>query len=92
MGRAFYAEEEKGGLREFNWTKCSVASQTKKMRQTTLLSQLQVRGIDIGQSALSDLEGQNRKVSDKELVAIADVLDVSVEELFHPKMEESTGV
>lgn len=64
----------------------------KKMRQTTLLSQLQVRGIDIGQSALSDLEGQNRKVSDKELVAIADVLGVSVEELFHPKMEESTGV
>ena len=64
----------------------------KKMRQTTLLSQLQVRGIDIGQSALSDLEGQNRKVSDKELVTIADVLGVSVEELFHPKTEESTGV
>lgn len=57
----------------------------KKMRQTMLLSQLQVRGIDIGQSALSDLEGQNRKVSDKELVAIADALGVSIEELFHPK-------
>ena len=59
------------------------------MRQTTLLSQLQVRGIDIGQSALSALEGQNRKVSYKELVAIADALDVSVEELFHPKSKKS---
>ena len=61
----------------------------KGMRQSALLSQLQVRGIDIGQSALSDLEGQNRKVSDKELLAIADALDVSVEELFHPKSGEN---
>ena len=43
----------------------------------------------LGQSALSALEGQNRKVSDKELVAIADALDVSVEELFHPKSKKS---
>ena len=52
------------------------------MNQTTLLSQLQVRGIDINQSALSNIEGQNRKVSDKELLAIAEILGVSLEELF----------
>lgn len=55
-----------------------------KINQGTLLSRLQVRGIDIGQSALSALEGQTRKVSDKELVALADILGVSLEELFHP--------
>ena len=60
----------------------------KGMRQTVLLSQLQVRGIEIGQSALSDLEGQNRKVSDKEMVAIADVLGVPLEELLYPKEPE----
>ena len=37
--------------------------------------------IEIGQSALSDLEGQRRKVSDKELVVLAKIFGVSVEEL-----------
>lgn len=56
----------------------------KRINQTMLLAQLQVRGIDIGQSALSALEGQNRKVSDKEMLALADILGVSLETLFHP--------
>lgn len=54
------------------------------MNQDRLLAQLQVRGIDISQSALSALEGQTRKVSDKELLALTDILKVSLEELFHP--------
>ncbi len=53
----------------------------KGMKQTDLLAQLQTRGIDINQSALSDIEGQNRKVSDRELLAFADVFGVSVDEL-----------
>ena len=57
------------------------------INQDTLLSRLQVRGIDIGQSALSALEGQKRKVFDKELVALADILGVTLEELFEPKQE-----
>lgn len=56
----------------------------RKINQNMLLSRLQVRGIDISQSSLSDLEGQNRKVSDMELLALADALGVSLEELFHP--------
>lgn len=56
----------------------------KEIRQTMLLSRLQVRGIDISQPMLSAIEGQKRKVTDKELLAIADALGVSLEELFHP--------
>lgn len=54
----------------------------KGMKQTDLLAQLQTRGIDINQSALSDIEGQNRKVSDRELLAFADVFGISVDALF----------
>jgi len=54
----------------------------KKMKQADLLAQLQTRGIDINQSALSDIEGQNRKVSDRELLALADIFGVSVDALF----------
>lgn len=56
----------------------------KGMNQDRMLAQLQVRGIDIGQSALSALEGQKRKITDKELIAIADILGVSLETLFYP--------
>ena len=54
------------------------------INQDTLLSRLQVRGIDISQTSLSAIEGQKRKVTDKEMVALADILKVSLEELFHP--------
>lgn len=57
----------------------------KKIRQTMLLSRLQVRGVDISQPMLSAIEGQKRKVSDKELLALADALGVSLETLFHPE-------
>lgn len=51
------------------------------MNQKTLLARLQTRGIELGQSGLSELEGQNRKVSDKELLALAESLEVGVEVL-----------
>ena len=54
----------------------------KGLKQTDLLAQLQVRGIDINQSALSDIEGQNRKVSDRELLAFAEILEVPLAALF----------
>lgn len=57
------------------------------INQDTLLSRLQVRGIDISQTTLSDIEGQKRKVTDKEIVALAEILKVPLEELFHPKPE-----
>lgn len=48
------------------------------MKQKDLLTQLQVRGIDLNASGLSKLEGQIRSINDYELVALADVLGVSV--------------
>ena len=49
------------------------------MKQTELLAKLQIAGIEISIPALSLLEGQKRPVSDKELNALANVLDVSVD-------------
>ena len=53
----------------------------RKMSQKDLLAQLQINNIEIGQSALSDLEGQRRKVSDKELIVLSKIFGVSAEEL-----------
>ncbi|HOA34108.1 MAG: XRE family transcriptional regulator [Clostridiales bacterium] len=49
-----------------------------KLKQKELLDQLKVRGVDLNSSGLSKLEGQLRRVTDYELVAIADALGVSV--------------
>ena len=48
------------------------------MKQTELLAQLQLAGVDMSIPALSLLEGQTRPVSDIELNALADILHVSV--------------
>ncbi len=49
------------------------------MKQVDLLAKLQVEGIAISVPALSLLEGQKRPVSDRELDALANVLNVSVD-------------
>lgn len=59
----------------------------KRLKQTELLAQLQVRGIDINQSALSAIEGQHRKVSDRELLAISAILGVPLDTLFSPNIK-----
>ena len=48
------------------------------MKQKDLLTQLQIRGVDLNASGLSKLEGQVRSVCDTELIALAEVLGVSV--------------
>ena len=49
------------------------------MRQNELLARLQTAGIDISSPALSLLEGQKRPVTDVELAALSDILNVSVD-------------
>ena len=49
------------------------------MKQIELLKYLQLAGIDMSVPALSLLEGQRRPVSDIELNALADILNVSVD-------------
>lgn len=51
------------------------------MKQTTLVSKMQLMGVDINPSSLSKLEGQTRCATDIELKAIASILGVSLEEL-----------
>lgn len=48
------------------------------MKQKDLLTQLQIRGVDLNTSGLSKLEGQVRSVCDTELIALSEVLGVSV--------------
>ena len=49
------------------------------MKQNELLARLQTAGVDLSTPALSLLEGQKRPVSDIELKALADILEVSVD-------------
>ena len=55
------------------------ARNDKKMKQNELLAKLQLSGIEISGSALSLLEGQKRPVTDIELNALANILEVSVD-------------
>lgn len=54
------------------------ARKDQGMKQKELLAQLQVRGVDLNASGLSKLEGQIRYVTDFELLALSDILNVSV--------------
>ena len=54
------------------------ARKAKGMKQIELLARLQSAGMDISVPALSLLEGQKRPVTDIELLALADALNVSV--------------
>ena len=51
------------------------------MKQSTLVSRMQLMGVDINPSSLSKLEGQTRSATDIELKAIAVILGVPLEEL-----------
>ena len=57
------------------------------MKQTSLISQMQLLGIDINPSSFSKLEGQTRSATDMELKAIARILGVTMEELVHEEDE-----
>lgn len=56
----------------------------KRMKQLTLVSKMQLMGVDIDPSSLSKLEGQTRAATDIELRAIAEILSVTMEELTTP--------
>lgn len=51
------------------------------MKQVTLVTRMQLMGVDIDPSSLSKLEGQIRVATDIELEAIAKILGVTMEEL-----------
>ena len=52
------------------------------IKQKDFIARLQVAGLDINPTSYSKLEGQTRVATDKEVLIIAQVLGVSMEELF----------
>lgn len=73
--------KQKLGNRNLIGSKVEEIRKRNGMKQKELLAQLQVNGIDMNASGLSKLEGQLRAVTDIELVALADVLGVSINDL-----------
>ena len=67
------------GNRNIIGARVTKARQNLGMKQIELLAKLQLAGIDMSVPALSLLEGQRRPVSDIELNALADILNVSVD-------------
>lgn len=61
------------------------------MKQTTLVSKMQLLGVDINPSSLSKLEGQTRVATDIELKAIAHILGVPMEELVKVDPDEGNS-
>ena len=55
--------------------------QEKNIKQKELLAKLQTKGIDINPSSLSKLEGQTRPVSDIELKILAEIFNISADDL-----------
>ena len=56
-------------------------SQVPKLSQRALADKLQLRGLDIDKNAIQRIESGKRFVTDIELVAISEALDVSVQKL-----------
>lgn len=54
----------------------------KGIKQKDFISKIQIMGCDINPTSYSKLEGQIRIATDKEIYAIAKILNVSVNDLF----------
>jgi len=67
------------GNRNLIGARVTIARKNKGLKQVELLAKLQLAGVDMSIPALSLLEGQKRPVSDIELNALADILQVSVD-------------
>ena len=66
------------GSKNLVGARVEAARKSQGIKQKELLAQLQVRGVDLNASGLSKLEGQLRSVTDFELLALADILNVSL--------------
>ena len=73
------------GNRNLVGARVEMARKNLGMKQKELLAQLQVNGVDINSSGIYKLEGQIRFVTDIELAALADILEVSVDWLLGRK-------
>ena len=76
------------GNRNLIGARVTIARKNKGLKQVELLAKLQLAGVDMSIPALSLLEGQKRPVSDIELNALADILQVSVDWLLGRETSE----
>ncbi len=76
------------GDRNIVGARVTQARLSKGMKQKDLLAKLQTAGVEISIPALSLLEGQKRPVSDIELNALADILEVPVDWLLGREEEK----
>lgn len=65
------------GSKNIIGARVTLARRSRQMTQKQLMAQLQTLGMDISAPALSLLEAQKRPVTDRELVTLARVLEVS---------------
>ena len=61
------------------------------IKQKDFIARLQVAGLDINPTSYSKLEGQTRIATDKEVLIIAQVLGVPMEDLFKDDDTEDTN-
>jgi len=54
----------------------------RKIKQKDFIAKLQLAGLDINPTSYSKLEGQVRAATDREVFAIAKLLEISMEQLF----------
>ncbi len=73
------------GDRNIVGAKITEARKSAGILQKDLMARLQVKGVDISLRALSLLEGQKRPVSDIELKALSEILNVDVRWLLGQK-------
>lgn len=66
------------GTRNICGARISERRKEINMKQVDLLRKLQEKGLDFNASGLSKLEGQIRNINDYELIAISEILGVSV--------------
>lgn len=55
------------------------ARENLSLSQTDMFAQMQLKVLDISASALSLIEVEKRRISDYELAAIAEILDVDID-------------
>lgn len=64
----------------------------KHMKQKELVAMLQSKGMDICDTSMSRLEGQNRLVQDFEVLILAEALGVTVEWLLSDEAEQDQSL
>lgn len=76
------------GNRNIVGAKVAQVRKEKHIKQKDLVAALQSRGMDICDTSISRLEGQNRMVQDFEVPILAEVLGVSIEWLLSQEKEK----